>query len=67
MMMATVAELPAHYDALKPEAVTIPSRPISPMNSIGEGATPLMYACQQSRDQDVRSILTKKVTITEKK
>jgi hypothetical protein len=31
------------------------------MNAIGEGATPLMYACQQSRDQDVRTILAKKV------
>jgi hypothetical protein len=67
MMTSTVAERPAHYDAPKHEAVTTASRPMSPMNTIGEGATPLMYACQQSRDQDVRNILAKKVTIRERK
>jgi hypothetical protein len=33
------------------------------MNTIGEGATPLMYACQQSREQDVRNILAKNVSV----
>lgn len=65
-MTSTVAERPAHYDARNPQAVTTPSRPVSPMNTIGEGATPLMYACQQSRDQDVRNILAKKVTVAQK-
>lgn len=60
-MTSSMAELPAQYGAPNPQAVTTPSRPISPMNAIGEGATPLMYACQQSRDQDVRRILAKKV------
>ena len=50
VMTSVVTERPVSYDP-----------PASPMNSIGEGATPLMYACQQARDQEVRSILSKKV------
>ncbi|XP_066996041.2 uncharacterized protein [Anabrus simplex] len=34
--------------------------PTCPINAIGEGATPLMYACQQARDAEVRSILANK-------
>lgn len=63
VMTSTVAESPARYEGSNPQAVTTPSRPVSPMNTIGEGATPLMYACQQSRDQDVRNILAKNVSV----
>jgi hypothetical protein len=66
MMTSTVAERPARYDGSNPQAVTTPSRPVSPMNTIGEGATPLMYACQQSRDQDVKNILAKNVSVNRK-
>ncbi|KAG8272898.1 Ankyrin repeat [Homalodisca vitripennis] len=30
------------------------------MNAEGEGATPLMYACQQGRDKDLKAIMSKK-------
>ncbi|KAJ9574723.1 hypothetical protein L9F63_008093, partial [Diploptera punctata] len=49
VMTSVVTELPVSYDP-----------PSSPMNSIGEGATPLMYACQQAREQEVSRILSKK-------
>lgn len=36
------------------------------MSLESEGATPLMYACQQAREADLKAIMSKKVSINSK-
>lgn len=61
-MSAAVSELPPPvYEAAAPPPDHDTSLTLVEMNSDGEGATPLMYACQQARDAELRSIIAKKV------
>lgn len=55
-MCAAVSEPPP------PPLLAAPAPPPDTMNAEGEGATPLMYACQQARDADVKALLAKKVS-----
>lgn len=50
-------------EPLPPPLLAAPAPPPDTMNAEGEGATPLMYACQQARDADVKALLAKKVFI----
>ena len=52
--MTTVTELPAAYEA-RGEEEEVMTRPVEPV-------TPLMLACQQENDQEVRRILSKQVS-----
>lgn len=56
-MCAAVSEPPP------PPLLAAPAPPPDTMNAEGEGATPLMYACQQARDADVKALLAKKVSV----
>ena len=51
--MTTVTELPAAYESRQEDEVI--SRPVEPV-------TPLMLACQQENDQEVRRILSSQVS-----